>query len=526
MPTTNMKTIAFYSFKGGTGRSLAAAQLAVCLARFGKSVCILDFDFEAPGLHHKFDSVRTIPKFNLGAIDYIFHFAREGREGDDPDIDKLPEPPTLDKIAVKIPSSDPRGVVFLIPAGDIFAPKQRYFRILSSRTWQDFMLLETKRSRDFFDRFKKLMEVELKPTPEYLIIDSRSGVNELSGICTRFWAKDDAVVFLTANHVEGFEGSSLILQSFQDARKDGKDAPDASYVELSRMPPYYIDDKGNLQWYSKEELKDARMNARGLIYSRAEEEIIHPIYVLASEPRLEIKEELPMKFTGEALNSQLSVDFINFFGKIVPEIKDQLEELIPSVRVLRPYLLVEDDGRLINPEDNEWNVAFRKDTIVKTFERLYNAILKGKKGLPQKEAEENANEELFETGIDAVERFSAYMRRLRETKGDEAKRTPTYQDSISAWCAFDSRVGFGRFDSVVWGEGKAGYITLHNNFLVEGRSREESNLCAFMRGYITRVLQAIFDTDHVVVKHDLDKDCGQRKGPGEDDCVFHFEVTS
>ncbi|MEN6430926.1 MAG: P-loop NTPase, partial [Coriobacteriales bacterium] len=47
-------SVAFYSYKGGTGRSLMLAQLAVCLARLGKSVCVLDFDLEAPGIEYKF----------------------------------------------------------------------------------------------------------------------------------------------------------------------------------------------------------------------------------------------------------------------------------------------------------------------------------------------------------------------------------------------------------------------------------------------------------------------------------------
>jgi len=49
-----MKTIAFYSYKGGTSRSLLVANYARYLARCGKSVVVLDFDLEAPGLHHKF----------------------------------------------------------------------------------------------------------------------------------------------------------------------------------------------------------------------------------------------------------------------------------------------------------------------------------------------------------------------------------------------------------------------------------------------------------------------------------------
>lgn len=58
-----MKTITFYSYKGGVGRSLALVNIATRLAEFGKKVCVLDFDLEAPGLHLKFpDSKNKIKK--------------------------------------------------------------------------------------------------------------------------------------------------------------------------------------------------------------------------------------------------------------------------------------------------------------------------------------------------------------------------------------------------------------------------------------------------------------------------------
>jgi MinD-like ATPase involved in chromosome partitioning or flagellar assembly len=46
----------FYSFKGGVGRSMALANVAELLCRYGLKVLIIDFDLEAPGLERFFDS--------------------------------------------------------------------------------------------------------------------------------------------------------------------------------------------------------------------------------------------------------------------------------------------------------------------------------------------------------------------------------------------------------------------------------------------------------------------------------------
>jgi len=48
-----MRTLVFYSVKGGLGRTLALCNLARALASTGRRVLMLDFDFTAPGLHRK-----------------------------------------------------------------------------------------------------------------------------------------------------------------------------------------------------------------------------------------------------------------------------------------------------------------------------------------------------------------------------------------------------------------------------------------------------------------------------------------
>ncbi len=75
-----MRTITFYSYKGGVGRSLALANIATRLAEFKKQVCLLDFDLEAPGLHYKFATqlANNTKKINKGIVDYIYEFTSEG----------------------------------------------------------------------------------------------------------------------------------------------------------------------------------------------------------------------------------------------------------------------------------------------------------------------------------------------------------------------------------------------------------------------------------------------------------------
>jgi len=49
-----MSIVTFYSYKGGVGRSMALANVAMILSRRGKRVLVVDWDLEAPGLEEYF----------------------------------------------------------------------------------------------------------------------------------------------------------------------------------------------------------------------------------------------------------------------------------------------------------------------------------------------------------------------------------------------------------------------------------------------------------------------------------------
>ena len=49
------KVITIHSYRGGTGKTSVAANVAACLSQSGKNTCLVDLDFRAPSLNTMFD---------------------------------------------------------------------------------------------------------------------------------------------------------------------------------------------------------------------------------------------------------------------------------------------------------------------------------------------------------------------------------------------------------------------------------------------------------------------------------------
>ena len=58
--------IGLYSFKGGSGKTFVATNLAYILSGRGKSVCLIELDMRAPSLHWYFEGEKFINELLSG----------------------------------------------------------------------------------------------------------------------------------------------------------------------------------------------------------------------------------------------------------------------------------------------------------------------------------------------------------------------------------------------------------------------------------------------------------------------------
>lgn len=182
-----MFTVTFYSFKGGVGRTLAMMNTAYRLSQQGKSVFILDFDLEAPGVDVFFDSREASP----GLLDCIAQYVESGSV------------PPLREFVSEIPEAKPGKVLFM-SAG---RRDQNYQSLLAKLNWKDFYA----RQQGFY--FVENLKAAIKAiyNPDYVLVDSRTGFTDISGICTL--QLPDLVVLLFGLNEQNLIGTAQIYRT-------------------------------------------------------------------------------------------------------------------------------------------------------------------------------------------------------------------------------------------------------------------------------------------------------------------------
>jgi hypothetical protein len=225
-----MRTITFYSYNGGTGRTLALANVARQLARFGQKVVVVDFDLEAPGLHYKFpvNGTQEPPEIDCGVVDYFHEFATKGR---------VPTSVTPFSTNV-VEDTEQGGRVDIIAAGAVL--RRHYWQKLTELPWHELLANPDRAagSHMAFLEFKEQIRDEFKP--DFLLIDSRTGVTETGGVVTGTLA--DQVMCFLINNRENLDGSRMVMRSLRQAlRPPGMERLVVDVI-LYRVP---YDDEGD-----------------------------------------------------------------------------------------------------------------------------------------------------------------------------------------------------------------------------------------------------------------------------------------
>lgn len=188
----------FYSFKGGAGRTMALANASVLLAQWGHSVLVVDWDLEAPGLERFYGAIKRDINAVRAMKSGILELIESGADGQGLNWRDC----LLD---IDVPKGS--GRLALLTAGRDDAG---YSARLQSLNFPELF------DRHDLGSYIEQLRNEWTSEFDFVLVDSRTGVTDIGGICTVHLA-DVLVLLFTAND-SSTEGVKYIVERARAAQ--------------------------------------------------------------------------------------------------------------------------------------------------------------------------------------------------------------------------------------------------------------------------------------------------------------------
>jgi len=163
--TEGVPRIVFFSIKGGVGRSTALAATAWSLAQKGKRVLVLDLDLESPGLSSALLPPERQPMY--GITDWLIE-------------DLVDNADVIFESMVATSNLSHDGEIHVVPAHG--ADHGEYIAKLG-RVWMPKLQLDGTREAWSSRLDRLLLNLEERIQPDVVLIDSRSGIDEIASAC-------------------------------------------------------------------------------------------------------------------------------------------------------------------------------------------------------------------------------------------------------------------------------------------------------------------------------------------------------
>ncbi|WP_424361400.1 KGGVGR-motif variant AAA ATPase [Methylocystis parvus] len=222
------RIITFYSYKGGVGRTMAVANVAFLAALNGYKVLVMDWDLEAPGLYYHFRSLLEAPEAKAlrdapGVLNLFWDWASSiDAAQTDNEVDRVFErfaegsvfeESVRNILPYNMFGHD--GKLDFVNAGSPLIPTPElrpYEDALAHFSWPSFFedqaggsLIETLRSW-------------AKRNYDFILLDSRTGLADVAGICTMQIPDSVALCFILNR--QNIDGISKVSAAIRNRRQD------------------------------------------------------------------------------------------------------------------------------------------------------------------------------------------------------------------------------------------------------------------------------------------------------------------
>lgn len=417
----------FYSYKGGTGRTMALANTAWILAAGGKRVLAVDWDLEAPGLHrffHPFLDPGTAVA-TTGVIDLLMDYAWAAVDGDEAE-ERAPdwhrEYARVQRHAVSLdwPFPEP-GTLDLVLAG---RQNRDYASSVAAFDWDAF-----------YDRldgglFLDALREDMRENYDYVLIDSRTGLSDIADICTAHLP--DVLVDCFTLSDQSIDGAAAVARDVHDrfqsrririlpvpmrideGEKEKADAGRALARAKFEGFPTGLDEEQRASYWGAVEIPYRPYYAYEETLAAFGDEVGNPTSLLSA---------------FERLTAVVSDQAVTRLPRMPEDVRDGIRKKFSRTRVVAPAELC---LRYV-PEDRMW-----ADWIAAVLSRSGFTVVLKYVGSEGDGAEEHANRTVFVIS-------AAFQRSARARSGWEAATggAPSDRREVLAVCVAPLRPGSG-----------------------------------------------------------------------------------
>ncbi|MEY3329461.1 MAG: ParA family protein, partial [Planktothrix agardhii] len=348
------RTVTFYSFKGGVGRTTALTHVAWILAMRGRKVVAVDLDLEAPGLSTAF-SLNPLPEF--GIVDYFYERSYLPK-GLKPNI-------LITKIFGEVTIPDATGRLFIVPAGSLSLDYISKVDDLRATTILD-------QGETLWSIFSREIQEQLKP--DIILVDSRTGINEW-GALSLLQAADEAIIFLFPNE-QNRQGIDLLLKSLNSFGKLSinfvfSPVPDLSDTGMAKVTKLWR----LLREVIEREIDQDEQSENGDDSDESQSEIAEPLVIPYLQP-IALADHYPV--TG-------LLDYYNRIANLIDEETNQIrsQEILTGTDAEQRWKIIESlQFQPLNAADPSQNLdlLFQKTANFDKFLDETTCLIRGRKG--------------------------------------------------------------------------------------------------------------------------------------------------
>jgi len=527
-----MKTIRFYSYKGGVGRTLLTAHIAKLLAASGKKVVIMDFDFDAPGiptifgldpftrekgfvglyLEYQQKIAKNVENYGARSIEegdkWLQALLEDGKfsKGFATHLETYFDPMVIDNPSTK-------GWIKLLPCGRL---DDKYWAGVAEIAKDSIPLAEffgENKVLYFLSHYIKngLNALDI----DYLLIDARAGITCFGDI-SRSIADTEALIFCPNDDTrcvwpqiwDDVKGEP----HYKCSRPRIMNKPKFACI-VSRMPPELDEDKRKKFKEMEELLTPKKHNANFL-----------GVLPLHSDLKTHLDPKCRLDYTKYSENDsdivQFNKDVCEILVTLCPEVLTESNQRLPSVEekakvfwweTYRKHLEITHINRLFDlyikygdmrNSDKTRNIAFKIETFLLFLNKFYDMQSEDLASLPEWQDKSKRNIEcqrkidatLTEAGFQCGEAFGQTL--------FPPESTDSPADKIKKWCEFDKQAGFGKME---YTEGN-NMLTIEKLFIRDQNITKHRDYTAFFTGYVTGVLYAIISPSTTLIRCDTDKE--------------------